>query len=314
MKKTMDIYEKRGIKTVWVTSGRNGYPLDERKYAVFDTQTETEDYARRIDGTAVLLRKRDGWEFYEEVGYTSLPRRFSAEDFGAYEDTFVYEMRSEGDLDDALTEENALRESEGLEPVSASKTLCEAVFKMHDGDLVVAQVHEEELCDICEFRAEDTSWHDSDVWHYQIAVCGSPYGDIENLPSVEELHDVLSEAAQEDGVSDAFLDCISWLHENRPAATKALILGEYAAYRSDPLIIGGLCQCLQCIYKAEEDDEYYQILEAGINANDAYCQESAIRLCDDWGNDRCIDLLTSRLTPCDRDIANLAEEVLENLR
>lgn len=313
MKKT-DIYENRGIKTVWVTSGSNGYPLNERRYAVFDTQTETEDYANRINGSVILLRKRDGWDFYEEFDYTSLPRRFSAEDFGAYVDTFVYEIRSEGDLDDALTEENALRESEELEPVSASKTLCEAVSKMHDGDLVAAQLLNEELCDICEFRAEDTSWHDSGVWRYQIAVCGSPYGDIENILSVEELHDVLSDAAQEDGVSYAFLDCISWLHKNRPAATKALILDEYAAYQTDMVIIGGLCQCLQYIYKAEEDNEYYKILESGIDSSDAYCQKNAVMLCEDWGNDRCIDLLTSRLAPCDRDIAALVEEVLYSLR
>lgn len=58
-----------GLNMVTITKGRNGYPEGLYKaVSGFGCYPEAEDFAERIDGEVVLLARRDGREFWSNLG------------------------------------------------------------------------------------------------------------------------------------------------------------------------------------------------------------------------------------------------------
>lgn len=170
MKTIDEIIEEKGLGYVEVACGRNRYPRGVRKAAVFDTQTEAEKFARENGGEVVLLRKRDGWQFYRRLDNISLPYRFGVSDYSRSEDDILFEIRSADDINDALTDENAFRDMDGTAPATCPQEMRDAVAKLQYGDVIIAAFVGDALTEMCTFRAEDTKWHDNDVLGYQIAV------------------------------------------------------------------------------------------------------------------------------------------------
>lgn len=57
------------MKKISITSGSNGYPANLRAgWVGFDNFAQAEQFAGEIGGQVVYLRRRDGWQFYEERG------------------------------------------------------------------------------------------------------------------------------------------------------------------------------------------------------------------------------------------------------
>ena len=170
MKPIDETIEEKGLSYVEVASGRNGYPRGVRKAVIFGTQAETEQFVEENGGKVTLLRKRDGWQFYRRLANISLPYRFGISDYSRSEDDILFEIRSEDDIEDVLTEECAFREMEGLPPAKCPQDSWDASEDMRDGDVIIAAFVGDSLTEMCTFRAEDTKWHDNDVWEYRIAV------------------------------------------------------------------------------------------------------------------------------------------------
>lgn len=175
--KKIEIYAKdRNLETVTITSGCNGYPSNLREAVVFDTQDEAESFAREIGGDVVLLQRRDGWQYYEELGIIFLPYRFGVKDFTP--DCMKYDTEAEpyvvNDLSDyrwALKEENdfirEMPDETALMIKDANVVKELATFK--EGDCMFLRfINGEQFFDT--FRAGQTCWHDADVTEYQLAV------------------------------------------------------------------------------------------------------------------------------------------------
>ena len=56
------------METIDVTQGQNGYPQGIYTAIKFDTLEELKEYAETNTGRMVMLRRRDGWHFYENRG------------------------------------------------------------------------------------------------------------------------------------------------------------------------------------------------------------------------------------------------------
>lgn len=185
--KKIEVYAKdRNLETVTITSGRNGYPSNLRDAVVLGTQDEAENFAREIGGDVVLLQRRDGWQFYEELGTVVPPyefgKDFTVDDMKYGEDQATYTVRSVDEYRQALDEENDfIREmtDEDHEPelIEEDADIVKILEGFEEGDVMfVGFINTHQFYDT--LRKGQTRWHDADVWGYCIAVeCDDEWDD-----------------------------------------------------------------------------------------------------------------------------------------
>lgn len=152
------------------------------KAIVADTQTELENIAKKINGDAVLLCRRDGEDSYSELGIINLPYRFGGRNFTAEEmygnDAITYYVNDLVDYLLAIKEENdCMREilnSYSLavkddEFIKKDADIIKEIATLKDGDIMFLRfINGQQLFDT--FRKEQTHWHDADVNEYRLAV------------------------------------------------------------------------------------------------------------------------------------------------
>ena len=185
--KKIEIYAKdRNLDTVTITSGRNGYPSALRDAVVFNTQDEAESFAREIGGDVVLLQRRDGWQYYEELGTVIPPyefgRDFTADDMKYGADQFTYTVRNVDDYRQALEEENDLireitEEDHEPELIEEDADIVKILENFEEGDVMfVGFINGHQFYDT--FCKGQTRWHDADVSIYCLAVtCDDEWDD-----------------------------------------------------------------------------------------------------------------------------------------
>ena len=134
----------------------------------------------------------------------------------------------------------------------------------------------------------------------------------------EHLYGLIKGCIFEDGMSNVAIDYLKKVYKNNPEEVAYLIsvISEYDA--EDPEIIGGLCRCLCWLGDYDNLDPLVKkhaayFLEDCIQSKNAYCQESAIMLCEEWETAMCLDLLVNKLQPCDKFITQYANDVIKYL-
>lgn len=71
------------MKAIEITTGMNGYPSHlHRGYVGFDSFEEAECFAERFNGRVVTLKKRDGWQLWQSMGWTDGPFNIKESDYG----------------------------------------------------------------------------------------------------------------------------------------------------------------------------------------------------------------------------------------
>lgn len=158
------------VEHVDVTSGINGYPKNLHGAYVSDTQSELQEFADAVGGSVVKLRKRDGWQFYEEYGSAYLPYTFSAEDMHYGEDVRAHDAHDEHEAADTFFNEEAFFVDNEMPAPTLDDDVVTKARELEDGDTMVLLCTDEMMWADTIFRKEQTRWHDSDVWTYQFAV------------------------------------------------------------------------------------------------------------------------------------------------
>ena len=146
------------------------------KAIVADTQTELEQIAKKINGDAVLLCRRDGEDSYSELGRVTLPygfgMDFTAEDMRYGTEAETYVIHDLVDYNNALNEENSfICDETGYAPtlISEDADVIKEIATFKDGDCMFLRfINGRNFFDT--FRKEQTRWHDTDVYEYRLAV------------------------------------------------------------------------------------------------------------------------------------------------
>lgn len=69
-----DVAERYGADIIQITRGRNGYPSGLHYGLIgFSDFEDAKQAAEEINGETRSLRKRDGWQFYEDMGWAYKP-------------------------------------------------------------------------------------------------------------------------------------------------------------------------------------------------------------------------------------------------
>ena len=119
----------------------------------------------------------------------------------------------------------------------------------------------------------------------------------------------------EDSMTNDAIEFLSKLQKENPDECTDLIHFVYKQYANDLKFLGKLCRCL-CYIDIDDEpisDVAYSVLKACVESDDAYCQEGAIMLCEEWGEVFCLSLLTLHLKPCNDMIKQYTHDVMSEL-
>ena len=143
-------------------------------------------------------------------------------------------------------------------------------------------------------------------------------GASEEEDSYEHLYGLIKRCIFEDGMSNTAIDYLKEVYKKDPEEVAYLITALCELNGDDSEITGGLCRCLCWLGGYYDLDPLVKkhatyFLEDCIQSKDAYCQESAIMLCEEWETEECLDLLANKSHPCNEIIAQYADDVVKNL-
>lgn len=167
--KMLELATERGFQIATITEGWNGYPQNLTKVVVgFPDFSEVEDFAKETDGKIVLLSKRDGHQFYKNLGETDEP--MDLEDY--YDDNRYIFFNSGGDFDEWAESRIDEERCWGLEHL---ELICGRLAEIQHElnrigaeEAVIVDIKNNYSCEVQEVIR--TKLHDDDVTTYEIGV------------------------------------------------------------------------------------------------------------------------------------------------
>jgi len=164
------------MKTIDVTKGTNGYPSGTYETRVFESVEELREFQKENTKSLCIFKKRDGWQFWENIGTIDGPFDMfdnAIEDAPDHHDVIKVEKDDTyEDILDTLKQNWDWDDDYDEEVKEWAKRLARRIalsHSLHEDQIFVISYMNDDFIDV--YPAEAVEYHDTDVWQYVIGLC-----------------------------------------------------------------------------------------------------------------------------------------------